>query len=597
MYAIIINLCTQFNFKIRNNLCTQLYKKTLMAKKKIESKLNEEQEKVFYSFKKGANIFLCGKGGSGKSFLTRYIIDYCKKSNKSVLICAPTGIAALNIGGSTVHRVFKVPARILQKGERCYEKKKLETIAKADVIIIDEISMCRIDVFEYVARTLFYMKPKKQLLFVGDFYQLPPVLPNQDGSAFSKIYGNKLFAFESEMWTKLELQTMELQTSMRQKDKAFVEALDNIRAGQPDFSLFQTDKPVDPTALTVCGTNKEADEKNQAQMKNLVKQGAKIYNFSASIDGVVEPSEYPTEREMTLCVGARIVMLNNDSDERWVNGTMATVAYVNDDILIVRIEGKEGAAVEVKRNKWTFLDYKVTKTKDGGTKLDTVERGTFEQFPVRLAWAITIHKSQGQTYDRVNVDISSIFAEGQLYVALSRCKTLAGMHIIGTLTPEKVKTSDAVLRFMSGDHRPERQGEMLGFWEDEGESPSDERYQEGYDDGYKDGTNDTKAEYQKMIDADKSVKRLSAYTTRQRELAEIADPKIRNPKNAGRPKKSYTEKAVSKAIRVVGSIADEVKSINDYIREHPNEENRVKLLLGSVIEQLTKIFIFYFVLY
>lgn len=562
-----------------------------MVKKKIESQLNEEQEKVFYSFKKGANIFLCGKGGSGKSFLTRYIIDYCKKSNKSVLICAPTGIAALNIGGSTVHRVFKVPARILQKGERCYEKKKLETIAKADVIIIDEISMCRIDVFEYVAWTLFYMKPKKQLLFVGDFYQLPPVLPSQDGSAFSKIYGNKLFAFESEMWTKLELQTMELQTSMRQKDKAFVEALDNIRAGQPDFSLFQTDKPVDPTALTVCGTNKEADEKNQAQMKNLVKQGAKIYNFSASIDGVVEPSEYPTEREMTLCVGARIVMLNNDSDERWVNGTMATVAYVNDDILIVRIEGKEGAAVEVKRNKWTFLDYKVTKTKDGDSKLGVVERGTFEQFPVRLAWAITIHKSQGQTYDRVNVDISSIFAEGQLYVALSRCRTLAGMRIIGKLTDNKVKTSDAVLKFMSGDHHSEQQ--VFG---DE-ESPSSDRYKEGYDDGYKDGTDDTKAEYQKMIDSDKSVKRLSAYTTRQRELAEIEDPDERNPKGAGRPKKPYTEKAQSKAIRVIGSIADDVKAINDFVREHPDEEDRVKFLLGSVVEQLTKIFIFYFVLY
>ena len=556
-----------------------------MAKKKVE-KLNEDQKKVFYSFKEGTNIFLCGKGGSGKSFLTRYITDFCKKSDKSVLICAPTGIAALNIGGSTIHRVFKVPARILQRDERCFEKKKLETIAKADVIIIDEISMCRIDVFEYVARTLLYMKPKKQLLFVGDFYQLPPVLPSQDGSAFSKIYGNKLFAFESEMWTKLELHTMELQTSMRQKDKAFVKALDNIRVGQPDFSLFQTDKPADPTALTVCGTNKEADEKNQAQMKNLVKQGAKIYKFTASIKGIVEPTEYPTEREMALCVGARVVMLNNDPDERWVNGTMATVADVNYDILIVRIEGKEGAAVEVKRNKWTFLDYEVTKTKNGGTKLGVVERGTFEQYPVRLAWAITIHKSQGQTYDRVNVDISSIFAEGQLYVALSRCRTLAGMRIVGTLTTEKVKTSDEVLRFMSGDHRPELQGEMLGFWDEEKESPSDGRYQEGYDDGYKDGTNDTKAEYQKMIDADKSVKRLSAYTTRQRELAEIEDPDERNPKHAGRPKKPYTEKAQSKAIRVIGSIADQVKTINDFIREHPYEEDRVKFLLSSVIEQL-----------
>ena len=560
-----------------------------MVKKKVELKLNEEQEKVFYSFKEGANIFLCGKGGSGKSFLTRFIIDYCNKNNMSVLICAPTGIASLNIGGSTIHRVFKVPARILQKGERCHEKKKLETIAKADVIIIDEISMCRIDVFEYVAKTLLHFKPKKQLLFVGDFYQLPPVLPSQDSSAFTQIYGNKLFAFESEMWNMLDLRTMELQTSMRQKDKAFVEALDNIRAGQPDFSLFQTDKPADPTALTVCGTNREADEKNQTQIKNLVKQGAKIYKFTSFIDGIVEPSEYPTDREMTLCVGARIVMLNNDPDERWVNGSFATVANVNDNILIVRIEGKEGAVVEVKRNKWTFLDYKVTKTKDGVTKLGAVERGTFEQYPVRLAWAITIHKSQGQTYDRVNVDISSIFAEGQLYVALSRCRTLAGMRIIGKLTDNKVKTSDAVLKFMS----PERQGEMLGFWEEEGESPSDERYQEGYDDGYQDGTNDTKAEYQKMIDADKSVKRLSAYTTRQRELAEIENPEERNPKHAGRPKKPYTEKAQSKAIRVIGSIADDVKAINDFVREHPDEEDRVKFLLGSVVDQLTKIFILF----
>ena len=588
MYAIIINLCTQFNFKIRNNLCTQLYKKNLMAKKKVELKLNEEQKKVFYSFKKGSNIFLCGKGGSGKSFLTRYIIEFCKKSNMSVLICAPTGIASLNIGGSTIHRVFKVPARIIEKDERCREKKNLEIIANADVIIIDEISMCRIDVFEYVARTLLCFKQKKQLLLVGDFYQLPPVLPSQDGKAFSQIYGNKLFAFESALWKRLKLQTMELQTSMRQKDKAFVSALDNIRSGHPDFSIFQTvEKTADPTALTICGTNKEADEKNKEQMRNLVSKGAKVYKFTASISGIVEPSEYPTDREMTLCVGARIVMLNNDPDGRWINGTFATVADGNNEILLVRIDGVEGEIVVLKRYKWTFLDYEVTKTKEGGTKLGVVERGTFEHFPVRLAWAITIHKSQGQTYDRVNVDISSIFAEGQLYVALSRCRTLAGMRIIGKLTDNKVKTSDAVLKFMSGDHHSEQQ--VFG---DE-ESPSSDRYKEGYDDGYKDGTDDTKAEYQKMIDADKSVKRLSAYTTRQRELAEIENPEERNPKHAGRPKKPYTEKAQSKAIRVIGSIADDVKAINDFVREHPDEEDRVKFLLGSVVDQLTKIFILF----
>ena len=379
---------------------------------------------------------------------------------------------------------------------------------------------------------------------------------------------------------------MELQTSMRQSDKAFVSALDNIRSGHPDFSVFQTGKPADPTALTICGRNKEADERNQTQMRNLVKQGAKIYKFTASVDGSVDPSEFPTERELALCVGARVVLLNNDSDGRWVNGTFATVADVNEDSLTIRTEGKDGQPVEVKRNKWTYMDYEVTTTKDGGTKLVTVERGTFEQYPVRLAWAITIHKSQGQTYDRVNVDISSIFAEGQLYVALSRCRTLAGMRIIGSLTPEKVKTSDAVIRFMSGNHRPELSGPQLGFYDEEGENPSDERYQEGYEDGYEDGTNDTKAEYQKMIDADKSVRRLSAYTTRQRELAEIENPEERNPKHAGRPKKPYSEKAQSKAIRVVGSIAGQVKAINDYIREHPEEEDNVRVFLDEVVERL-----------
>lgn len=556
-----------------------------MARKKTEG-LTDEQKKVFASFKSGANIFLCGKGGSGKSYLTRYIIDYCRTSGRSVLICAPTGIAALNIGGSTIHRVFNVPAKIVPQGTRCYNRKRLEAIDRADVVVIDEISMCRIDVFEYVARTLLYFKPRKQLLFVGDFYQLPPVLRNEDSGTFSQVYGDRLFAFESELWEKLELQTMELQNSMRQSDKAFVKALDNIRAGHPDFSAFQTDKPADPNALTICGTNKEADGKNQAQMRNLVNQGAKVYKFNASVGGTVDPSEFPTEQELSLCVGARVVLLNNDSDGRWVNGTFATVADVEKDFLAVRIEGKGGQAVEVNRNKWTFLDYEVIRTEDGGTKLDTVERGTFEQYPVRLAWAITIHKSQGQTYDRVNVNISSIFAEGQLYVALSRCRTLAGMRITGTLTSEKVRTSEAVLRFMSGNHRPEWQGKMLGLYADEGESPSDGRYQEGYEDGYEDGTNDTRAEYQKMIDEDKSVRRLSAYTTRQRELAEIEDPEERNPKHAGRPRKPYTEKAQSKAIRVIGSIADEVKAINDFIRQHPDEEDRVKALLNGIVGQL-----------
>lgn len=552
-----------------------------MAKKALT--LNAEQQKVFSSFVHGANIFLCGKGGSGKSYLTKYIIDYCNQKGLSSIICAPTGIAALNIGGSTIHRTFRVPFGIVEPNTRCYDKNKLETLAKADVIIIDEISMCRIDVFEYVANTLLYVKPAKQLLVVGDFYQLPPVLRTEDGPAYSQLYGNKIFAFESELWHKLQLQTMELQTSMRQKDKAFVSALDNIRSGIPDFNIFPTNKPADPTALTICGTNKEADDINKTHLDRLKKDGAKLIKLKATVTGIVEPSEKPTDEELNLCPGAKVVMLCNDSDNRWVNGSFGEIASVSSDILYIRIEGKAGGAVGVERHKWSCLDYEVTKT-ENGTKLSQIERGSFEQFPVRLAWAITIHKSQGQTYERVNVNTSNIFAEGQLYVALSRCRSLNGMQILGSLDESKIKTSDSVIRFMSDNHRPELTGPMLPFYDDEELSPTDDRYQEGYDDGYRDGTEDTTAKYQQMVDKDPGVKVLSKYTKRQKELAQIEDPEIRNPKGAGRKKLPVNEKKSSKAIRVPGELADVLKQIGDLAKDNPDRIDQLKQQCLAIIQ-------------
>ena len=555
-----------------------------MARTKREKEgLNEEQQKVFASFRAGANIFLCGKGGTGKSFLTRYIIDYCDKSNKATLVCAPTGIAALNIGGSTIHRAFGVPTSIVEKDKRCHNSKKLDVISKADVIIIDEISMCRIDVFEYIAKTLLYLKPRKQLLVVGDFYQLPPVLRNEDGEVFNHIWGKKLYAFESELWQKLQLQTMELTTVMRQTDRAFVAALDNIREGIPDFSLLSADKPADPTAITILGTNSEADQINQRQIKQLVKNGARLVKFEAVVNGSVDSSEFPTDKILSICVGARVVVLRNDTKGDYVNGSMATVVDCNENSLQLRVDGKTGI-VTIERNKWTFVDYEVRKT-DAGTKLTTIERGTFEQFPVRLAWAITIHKSQGQTYDNVNVDVSNIFAEGQLYVALSRCRSLEGMRIIGSLTAEKAKTADIVKRFMQGNYAPSETGPMLPFYDEETESPSDERYQEGYDDGYEDGTNDTTARYEQMVKNDPGVKVLSDYTRRQHELAQISDPDVRNPRGAGRKKKEYNEKVASKSIRVLGELADSMKALNEEAKKAPERLDFIKQLLLHALEE------------
>ena len=530
---------------------------------KYTSTLNDEQKKVFVSFTAGANLYITGKGGSGKSFLARYIIDYCKQKGKQVLVCAPTGIAAINVGGSTIHRTFGAPTSIIEPGKYCHKEEKLEVLEAADVIVIDEISMCRIDLFEYVGNTILHLKSKKQFVVVGDFYQLAPVLTENDEDAFTKLYGDRIYAFESQLWQKLQLQTMELKHSMRQKEKTFVAALDNIRDGIADFSVFKN-KEADPNILTVCATNKEAKKINNENLKRLQYAGAKITKVKAEITGFVDEKEKPTEDELALCAGAKVVMLNNDSEHRWVNGTSATITAINEDAIDVRING---ITASIERYAWIYYDYEVEE-KNGKKKLTTFERGRFEQFPVKLAWAITIHKSQGQTFEKANIDVSNIFATGQLYVALSRCKTLEGMHIIGTLDAEKVKTSQAVRDFMAHTQTtPRLEGQMLPFVEETTSTHTDSSYQNGYNDGYKDGTEDTEAKYKEKIVRDPGVKILSDYTRRQKELAMIEDPEIRNPRGAGRKTKEPGKKQESKAIRVPLSIFDAVKTISNLVKE------------------------------
>ena len=531
-----------------------------------ETILNDEQKKVFASFTAGANLYITGKGGSGKSFLTRYIIDYCKSKGKQALVCAPTGIAAINIGGSTIHRTFGAPVSIIEPGRYCHKENCLEVLEAADTIIIDEISMCRIDLFEYVGNTILHLKSKKQLVVVGDFYQLPPVLTEKDEDAFVKLYGEKRYAFESPLWQKLQLQTMELKHSMRQKEKAFITALDNIREGVADFSVFKS-KRADASVLTVCATNKEASKINNENLKLLQKDGNKLTKIKAKITGFVDEKEKPTEEELVLCSGAKIVMLNNDKNHRWVNGTSGIITAINEDTIDIKIND---TTASVERYAWIYYDYEVEE-KNGKKKLTTYERGHFEQFPVRLAWAITIHKSQGQTYEKANIDVSNIFVNGQLYVALSRCKTLEGMNIIGKLDGDKVKTSQVVRDFMSHTNTsPRLEGQMLPFKEEEVLSPSGSSYQNGYNDGYKDGTEDTEAKYKERIANDPGVKILSDYTKRQKELAKITDPGIRNPKGAGRKTMKPGKKQESKAIRVPLSIFDSIKKLSELVKKNPS---------------------------
>ncbi len=543
----------------------------------MATSLTKSQQNAFNLFKNGANIFLTGKGGSGKSFLTRHIIEWCQGNGKSVMVCAPTGVAAQNIQGSTIHRAFKAPVGIIDtKGsmssnKRCFDGKVIKKLKKTSVIVIDEISMVRADLFCYVANTILFVekeyKKKIQLLVVGDFFQLPPVLVKEEKPAYEGLYGNALFAFQTLQWSQLKLQTVVLVESMRQSDQKFVTALDHIREGIPEFGVLskcQADKE-DPSAITICGTNKEAFNINDKNLRTLTKHGAKEHTYTAEVSGSLSPSEWPTEKELRLCEGARVIMLNNDPDGRWVNGSFATVKELVEDEDRMRVDIEDGNTVEIERYTWKIMEYQLEDDEKGEKKLVQRERASVNQFPMKLAWAISIHKSQGQTYDRVNVNVKSIFTYGQLYVSLSRCKTLAGMRIIGELTDNKVMACPEVIQFM-------KDGSITAEapTADSIESPLfNDRYQEGWDDGYAFRSLELEALYQERLANDPSVKKLSPRVAREREKDAIPE-EVRNPRNAGRKPKPESERRPSKAIRVPLAIADVLKELGTLYESNPD---------------------------
>lgn len=404
--------------------------------------LTPSQEQAIKLLDAGLNVFLTGKAGTGKSFLVDYFVE--KHPEKSIIKCAPTGVAALRIGGATIHRTFGVPVRLLGYNDVCSSSDKLDVLKKADVILIDEISMCRIDVFEYVLRSLNRVGiRKKQLILVGDFYQLPPVLTPADTQTFNQLYGDRLYAFESDMWNSSNLLTIELTEVKRQNEKRFLDSLSNIREGIQDFSIFQIANRADDNAVSLCPTKAKAKEINDGHLRQLPNHK----HYMASIMGSVLESDMVADKELVLAKDARIIMLVNDTGGRWVNGSMGTVIELSDNHITVQIDN--GVECRVDPYTWSIKEYVLEEDEETREKrVVEKEIGSFTQFPLKLAWAITIHKSQGQTYDKVNI-YNGFFANGQMYVALSRCKTLNGIHTMGNLIPSQLKCSLAVKNFMT----------------------------------------------------------------------------------------------------------------------------------------------------
>ncbi len=423
---------------------------TIKQNKPAMNKFTTEQQEAYDVMMSGQNVFLTGEAGTGKSFVIQAFIKENEKLKKKMIVCAPTGIAAIQIGGVTIHRVFQVSPEPQINTSKVQVPK---TVKEADIIIIDEISMCRVDLFDYVIRVIKKaesMSKPKQLIVIGDFFQLPPVTNNHDYDILTKIYPNyhKGFAFESQYWQDCHFQTIILKEVIRQLDQTFIENLNKIRTGDAtavDYFNEHASKEKISNGIVLSARNAVANKINKEELDKIDEEPIIYYS---QVIGDVKASDKTTVDELELKVGARVMIIVNDiEDFLYQNGSIGTIVKLNDNSVQVKLD-HTSKIVTINAYEWDIENYEITEeTIDGETtkRLKKVIVGKFIQLPLKLAYAITIHKSQGQTYDAVNL-VPYCFDCGQLYVALSRVKSIEGLSLIQPIKnnylmcDEKVKT-------------------------------------------------------------------------------------------------------------------------------------------------------------
>ena len=427
----------------------------------------------------GRSIFLTGKAGTGKTTFLKTVVE---RSSKRSIVVAPTGVAAINAGGMTIHSFFQLPfspfvpnAKIKSKFDFGKDKRKI--IASLDLLIIDEISMVRSDLLDAIDSVLRRFRDRYkpfggvQLLMIGDLQQLTPVVTPEDERMLKPYYDTPYF-FGSKALAQIDYVTIQLEKVYRQQDDTFLTLLNHIREGHPSTDdLAQLNTRFQPVFfpkpeegyIRLTTHNQMANSYNESELQKLP---GRSFTYRAKIEGTFPELSYPTAETLTLKVGAQVMFVKNDqsSDRRYYNGRIGHVTYADEKRLTVYCQG-DADAIEVEPLVWENSRYTLN---DETREIETEVLGKFAQLPLRLAWAITIHKSQGLTFERAIIDASLSFAPGQVYVALSRCKTLEGMVLASRIPSHAIINDERVDDYISHqEEEAQRSIEQLPMLKDE----------------------------------------------------------------------------------------------------------------------------------
>lgn len=422
---------------------------------------HNEQFDLAYRFvtETSENIFLTGKAGTGKTTFLKYLKQNCAKN---IIVAAPTGVAAINAGGVTLHSLFQLPFHPFlptraSKDELLarlrFNKQRLQLLRKMEILIIDEISMVRADTMDAIDTILRAVRRNyetpfggAQLLCIGDLFQLPPVAKNEEWALLSEYYSSPFF-FDSHAIKEQMPLMIELTKIYRQKEDSFVRLLNKVRNNAMQVEDFEdlhfryhpTFRPaIDEKFITLTSHNNQSDQINIREINKLL---APFYSYKAKIDGDFPEHMYPADEELKLKEGAQVMFLKNDVVHRkYFNGKIGVVKLLEEDKIIVESDGEE---ITVAKETWDNTRYTLNR---GDGRLEQEVLGTFEQFALRLAWAITIHKSQGLTFDKVMIDAGSAFSSGQVYVALSRCTSLEGIVLLSKINAAAIMSNDNVVK-------------------------------------------------------------------------------------------------------------------------------------------------------